>query len=211
MLNNRLHLGHMLLLALAILCAFLAWRAFGAATAPLPAPPRFVMPPMTDRGLLARFDPFFPGSGADSSALPVTALPFTLHGVRADAATGRGSAIIASGDGAQQVYGVGESIGDGVTLAAIASDHVVLDRAGTRETLWLDGAGEAPVQQFTPSEAEERLPPSDNPDDPSPNGPSLGALRPAGPAAGEQQGAEKQDGGAAMVAAAPPRPTTRQD
>ena len=199
MLNNRLHLGHMLLLALAILCAFLAWRAFGAAPAPLPAPPRFSMPPMADRGLLARFDPFFPGNVTDSSSLPVTALPFTLHGVRADSATGRGSAIIASGDGQQQVYAVGEAVADGVTLAAIAGDHVVLDRGGTRETLWLDGAAETPVRTFSPSgPPEERLPATDNPGEDPPgmrNPPASLSARPA----------EQQDGGAAMVAAAPPR------
>ena len=55
-----------------------------------------------------------------------------LTNVRADSATGRGSAIIASGDGQQQVYAVGDTVGDGVTLAAIAADHVVFDRGGTR-------------------------------------------------------------------------------
>ena len=198
MLNNRLHLGHMLLLSLGILCGFLAWRAYGLASAPLPTPPRFAMPPLADRALLARFDPFFPAASGDSSMLPVTALPFTLHGVRADSATGRGSAIIASGDGEQKVYAVGDTIGDGVTLAAIAGDHVVLDRGGAQESLWLD-AGNAPVQTFRPSDAPpEVLTASDNPREDLPD------LRPPA-AASPQNQADQPDGGAAMVAAAPPR------
>ena len=72
--------------------------------------------------------------------------------MRADSATGRGSAILATGDGQQQVYAVGDTIADGVTLAAIAADHVVLDRSGTREALWIDSGSAASVQSFDPSQ-----------------------------------------------------------
>lgn len=115
---------------------------------PLPLPPPFAAPPMADRALLARFDPFFPDLAVSGESLPVTSLPISLHGVRADSSTGRGSAIIASGDGVQQVYTVGDLISDGVSLAAIARDHVLLDRGGVRETLWLDSAGANAVQRF---------------------------------------------------------------
>jgi general secretion pathway protein C len=138
---TRLHPGHAILAALALAVLLLGWRALAAALAPLPEAPPFAAPALADRALLARFDPFFPAAAASGDALPVTALPFSLHGVRADSATGRGSAIIAAGDGEQKVYGVGDALGDGVTLAAIAGDHIVLDRAGTREALWLDNAG----------------------------------------------------------------------
>lgn len=130
----------------------LGWRAIGFATAPLPPTPAFAPPALADRGLLARVDPFFPALNQAGDTLPVTALPFSLHGVRADSATGRGSAILAAGDGQQQVYAVGDTIADGVTLAAIAADHVVLDRSGTREALWIDSAGGASVQSFDPSQ-----------------------------------------------------------
>ncbi|WP_199554799.1 type II secretion system protein N [Sandaracinobacteroides hominis] len=169
----RFNAGHLVLLALALACALLGWRSFASITQPLPALPPFTAPPMADRALLARFDPFFPARAGSGENLPVTALPFSLHGVRADSATGRGSAIIASGDGQQQVYAVGDTVGDGVTLAAIAADHVVFDRGGTRETLWLDsGSGEA-VQRFEPTPppppaganaTEDPAPPSDLPD-----------------------------------------------
>lgn len=162
----RFHAGHLLLALLALACALLGWRAVVSLTQPLPALPPFSAPPMADRALLARFDPFFPASAASADSLPVTALPFSLHGVRADSATGRGSAILASGDGQQLVYGVGDTVAEGVTLAAIAADHVVLDRGGTREALWLDSGGSEAVQRFDPaSTAAEAAP--ENPAPPS--------------------------------------------
>jgi general secretion pathway protein C len=75
--------------------------------------------------------------------------------VGAESATGLGSAIIAAGDGMQKVYLVGDAVADGVTLAAIASDHVVLDRTGTREALWIDSGGEGPVQRFDPGQSTQ--------------------------------------------------------
>lgn len=149
----RLHPGHAILGALLLAAAVLGWRALSVALAPLPAPPPFAPPALADRALLSRVDPFFPAATRSGETLPVTALPFSLHGVRADSATGRGSAIIATGDGQQQVYAVGDLLADGVTLAAIAADHVVLDRGGTREALWLDSGSGAPVQAFDPSTA----------------------------------------------------------
>jgi general secretion pathway protein C len=151
--GSRLHPGHLVLAALLLVVAVLAWRAVGHALAPLPAAPAFAPPALADRALLARVDPFFPAAAGSGDSLPVTALPFSLHGVRADSATGRGSAIIATGDGQQQVFSVGDAVGDGVTLAAIAADHVVLDRGGTREALWLDTGGADSVQRFDPATA----------------------------------------------------------
>lgn len=153
MTGARLHPGHLVLAALLLAVAVLAWRALAIALAPLPAAPAFAPPALADRALLSRVDPFFPAAAAAGDSLPVTALPFSLHGVRADSATGRGSAIIAAGDGQQQVYSVGDTVGDGVTLAAIATDHVVLDRGGTREALWLDTGGAEAVQRFEPAGA----------------------------------------------------------
>ena len=162
---SRVHFGHLLLGALVLAAMLLAWRAVGVIRQPLPAIPPFKAPQLADRSLLARFDPFFPARADSGEGLPVTALPFTLHGVRADSATGRGSAIIAAGDGMQKVFSVGETIADGVTLAAIAADHVVLDRAGTREALWIDSGGEGPVQRFDPGQTPPpgASPPADGP------------------------------------------------
>lgn len=159
MTGSRLHPGHLILAVLLLAAAVLAWRAVAIALAPLPQPPAFAPPALADRALLSRVDPFFPASPGTGEGLPVTALPFSLHGVRADSATGRGSAIIATGDGQQQVYAVGDSLSDGVTLAAIAGDHVVLDRGGTREALWLDSGGSDTVQRFDPAAGGLAAPP----------------------------------------------------
>lgn len=157
---RHLHLGHLLLGAMALASLLLGLRAVQALREPLPVPPPFTAPPMADRALLARLDPFFPVRAAAGGDLPVTALPLSLHGVRADTASGRGSAIIAAGDGTQKVYAVGETVADGVTLAAIAEDHVVLDRGGTRESLWLDSAGGEAVQRFDPTASDPPPPPA---------------------------------------------------
>lgn len=149
---NRLNLGHLILAALLLAAVLLGWRAVTIAIAPLPPTPAFAPPALSDRGLLARVDPFFPALNQTVADLPVTALPFSLHGVRADSATGRGSAILATGDGQQKVYAVGDMIADGITLVAIAGDHVVLDRSGTREALWIDSGSDAAVQRFDPSQ-----------------------------------------------------------
>lgn len=153
----RLHAGHALLVLLAALALLFGWRAWNAATAPLPAMPAVGAPWMTDLALLARFDPFF-RTAASGGDLPVTALPFSLHGLRLDGATGRGSAIIALADGQQAVYSVGDTLADGVTLAAIALDHVELTRNGKREALWIDSGGSSQPESFTPAQAPATAP-----------------------------------------------------
>lgn len=202
MTTTRLHPGHLILGGLLLVAAVLAWRAVGLALAPLPQPPAFAPPALADRALLARVDPFFPAAAGSGEGLPVTALPFSLHGVRADSATGRGSAIIATGDGLQMVYAVGDTLTDGVTLAAIAADHVVLDRGGTREALWLDTGGTQPVQSFSPdaAAAQGAAPPfvdgSTNAPPPPAEGPAPppGIDTPVPPAASGAQ-ARPDDGG----------------
>ncbi len=196
---NRLHLGHGVLALLALVAMLLGVRAWSALTAPLPQMPAIALPQLTDRPLLARFDPFF-RSGGSGAELPVTALPFSLHGVRADSATGRGSAIIAAGDGQQSVYGVGDDVGQGVTLAVIAADHVVLDRGGVREALWLDSAGAAAVGTYVPPASP------DTPPGPSPEA-EIDAMMARGNAAPvPADPLQPEQGGAADMPAVPPEP-----
>lgn len=182
--GQRLHLGHAILALMLAAAAVLAARLVVLLRAPLPPLPPIVEPAVADRALLARRDPFFAREAAGED-LPVTALPLSLHGVRTDAATGRGSAIIGLADGQQAVFVVGEAVTEGVALAAIAIDHVVLDRGGTREALWLADAGGR-----AGSEASPQPPPfpAAGPDVAAPAPPPPEALQPGAdvPAAPEE-------------------------
>lgn len=153
MLNRSLHGGHLLLLVLTGLVLFLGLRAWGQMRISAPDMPLAAPPQMADAALLARVDPFF-AQTAQSSA-PVTALSLSLHGLRSEASTGRGSAIIATANGEQKVFDVGDMVESGVKLVAIAQDHVILDHQGQRESLWLDAGGDAPVQRFAIDAAPE--------------------------------------------------------
>jgi general secretion pathway protein C len=93
--------------------------------------------------VLASFDPFFRLSA--SGPVVVTSLNLTLHGVREDRATGRGSAIIALPDGRQMSFAVGEEIMPGVVLTGVGFDNVTIARAGTAEQLFLDQSEPAPT------------------------------------------------------------------
>lgn len=141
------------LAALLLLVALLGIRALAAVRQPLPALPRAA--PLPDPAILARFDPFARGApAAPADTLPVTALPLILKGVRPDPVSGRGVAILAGPDGVQALHEVGATVLDGVTLTAVRGDHVILERAGTAETLWLDeAAGPAPALFSAPAPA----------------------------------------------------------
>ncbi|WP_164156813.1 type II secretion system protein N [Sandarakinorhabdus rubra] len=112
-------------------------RALWLAITPVGAlgEPQVAAPPR----VMAAIDPFFPQAAAPADA--VSGLDLALVGTRVDAASGRGSAIIATPDGRQQSIGVGEEIMPGVRLAAVDFESVTLDRGGVRETLYIDQSG----------------------------------------------------------------------
>jgi general secretion pathway protein C len=91
--------------------------------------------------VLVAVDPFFPSGPAAADA--VSSLDLVLLGTRVDAASGRGSAILATPDGQQKSVGVGEEIMPGVRLAAVEFESVTLDRGGAREQLYIDQSGSA--------------------------------------------------------------------
>lgn len=101
--------------------------------------------------LLTGFDPFnrnAPVAMAEAGPVEtITDLPLTVYGIRYNAATGAGMAIIADNDGEQQIYRIGEEVSPGVTLSALEFDHVVLSRGGSRELLYLDQSQPAPSIQ----------------------------------------------------------------
>src|SRR5690606_11832582 len=82
-----------------------------------------------DLGVLSRFDAFFRNGGGGAEATPSDGGGLTLFGVRADGAGG-GSAIIGLSDGRQVSAGAGEEVEPGLTLNAVAPDHVMLSRGG---------------------------------------------------------------------------------
>ena len=121
-----------------------------------------VLSPQSRVSLFNSFDPFYRGAPADSANI-VTSLQLTLYGIRMNAGSGLGSAILAGPDGVQESYPVGAEIMPGVKLDAVHFDHVVIDRSGVRESLYLDqsvpaetvGSDIEAVEAVTDAEAEE--------------------------------------------------------
>lgn len=99
--------------------------------APTPQAVQARLLPEVDLGVLSRFDAFFRngGGGGGAGAAPSDGGGLTLFGVRADGAGG-GSAIIGLADGRQVSVGAGEEVEPGLTLSAVAPDHVMLSRGG---------------------------------------------------------------------------------
>ncbi|MEH3105206.1 MAG: PDZ domain-containing protein [Sphingomonas phyllosphaerae] len=150
-----------LLAVLAVQCARLAWVLL-TPVAPLgawvPAGPTV---PADAAGVLAGFDPFYRVSGAAQAQGPsaVTSLQLTLYGTRMDNAQARGAAIIAGPDGVQKSIAVGEEVAPGVTLKAVAFDHVTLDRGGRSEDLFLDQSGSSGIVTAPSGDAAQNPPP----------------------------------------------------
>lgn len=104
------------------------------------------------QALFSSFDPFF-RTAAQGGPQVVTSLDLKLFGTRINEGSGGGSAIIATPDQMQGSYIPGEEVLPGVTLKSVAFDHVVIDRGGREETLFLDQSGAAPLA--APEEKDE--------------------------------------------------------
>ncbi|WP_373492316.1 type II secretion system protein N [Parasphingorhabdus sp.] len=96
-----------------------------------------ILSPQSRLTLFGSFDPFFRG-GAAQTANVVTSLQLTLFGIRMNEASGLGSAILSGPDGVQENYVVGQEIMSGVTLDSVEFDHVIINRGGVLESLYLD-------------------------------------------------------------------------
>jgi general secretion pathway protein C len=117
------------------------------------AAPVNIVPPVARAALFSGFDPFFRADQAATGTANVTSLNLTLFGVRANEASGGGSAIIAGEDGIQNSYGVGEEVAPGVILESVAFDHVILSRGGVKESLYLDQSVPAETVGAAPAAA----------------------------------------------------------
>jgi general secretion pathway protein C len=135
-------------LTLATLAAVLARLIWAVVTPVTPLgdwQPPALAAARVDRSIIGSFDPFF-RQQADEGTAAVSSGGMTLVGTRVDTVSGRGSAIIATGDGVQASFLVGETVQPGVILRAVGFDSVTLDRSGTPEKLFLDqSAGTAPI------------------------------------------------------------------
>lgn len=133
---------------LAVQIARLIWAvvtpvtSFGAWTGQ-----QVVIPSASEQqALFTRFDPFYRTTEASAGGSPVvTSLALTVYGIRVNEGSGLGSAIIATPDGLQNSFAVGDEILPGVKLKAVAFDHIVIDRGGAEETVFLDQSQAAPV------------------------------------------------------------------
>lgn len=103
------------------------------------------------KALFAAFDPFFPAGPPQASSGVVTSLALTLYGIRLNEGSGLGSAIIATPDGVQNSFAVGDEILPGVVLKAVAFDHVMIDRGGAEEQLFIDQS--QPAEAGSPPQA----------------------------------------------------------
>ncbi|MDM7956890.1 type II secretion system protein N [Blastomonas sp.] len=97
-----------------------------------------VMSAPSRAALFASFDGFDRAAATGDASAAVTSLDLTLYGLRMNEASGGGSAIIAGSDGVQRSYSVGEEVASGVKLVEVLFDHVVLERGGSRESLFID-------------------------------------------------------------------------
>lgn len=137
-------MAHVLIVVLAVLLAAQVARLFWAVVTPVGplgiwrAPAVNIVPPSARAALFSSFDPFFRNDQPAAGAANITSLNITLFGIRANESSGGGSAIIAGEDGVQNSYGVGEEVAPGVILDSVAFDHVILSRAGVKESLYLD-------------------------------------------------------------------------
>ncbi|QAY78542.1 type II secretion system protein N [Sphingosinicella sp. BN140058] len=146
-----------LLAALAFQCAALIWALLVPVGAIGAWEPQMRQPAAPALSVLRETDPFFP-TGARGGTIVVTSLNLSLHGVRQDQGSSRGSAIIATPDGVQHSFGVGEEVVHGVTLAAVGFDNITLLRNGVREQLFMDQSGPAKVVGAPPAPATGTAP-----------------------------------------------------
>lgn len=155
-----------LVMALAALCLWQAVRLIWAVLVPVAplgdwrAVPAQILPVAERGALLSSFDPFFRSAASGPSAATVTSLGLSLFGINMNEATGGGSAIIAGEDGVQNSFAVGDEVAAGVILAGLAFDHVILERGGVRESLFMDqsGGGDGAVMPAAPVPAATATP-----------------------------------------------------
>jgi general secretion pathway protein C len=87
------------------------------------------------------FEPALAELEAGSNATSAVLSTVKLSGVRMATDTTRSSAILSLSDGAERAFQVGEEIAEGVRLADVSTDYVLLDYAGGQRQLSIQPQG----------------------------------------------------------------------
>ncbi|MAK65025.1 MAG: hypothetical protein CMF75_09865 [Maricaulis sp.] len=88
-----------------------------------------------------------PAVTADRAPVQETQLNLTLRGIRRGATPDAGGAIIQTPDNRQRFFAAGQPILDGVSLEEVHVDHVLIDRRGVIESLYLRDEDNAAPRQ----------------------------------------------------------------
>lgn len=162
----------LLLAAVALGCAQAGWSVLtpGAAGALSPSSADEPEPRLDTIAVQSPFAPDALADGAHAHALEAMLSGVQLNGVRVAADPARSGAMFTLADGAQRAFMIGQEIADGVTLAEVSADYVLLAYDGGRSRLDM-----AAAPSFSFARAMMGL-------EPSPGAPSL-TLAEAAPAA----------------------------
>jgi general secretion pathway protein C len=91
-------------------------------------------------------------AAATPDIAPETRLDLTLRGVRSAAdGAARGSAVIETPQRGQRSIAVGGEIAPGVRLAEVHDDHVIIERSGARESLFISDAAARRAREARPA------------------------------------------------------------
>lgn len=136
----------LLLCLLALQCARLVWVVLTPVGSFGPWEGRQAQFPSVAarQALFSSFDPFFRSAPQQTGGGVVTSLALTVYGIRLNEGSGQGSAIVAGPDGVQNSFAVGDEIMPGVVLKAVAFDHIIIDRGGAEEQVFLDQSQPSP-------------------------------------------------------------------
>jgi len=119
--------------------------------------------PAERKEMFRSFDPFFPAETGSGSQSGPNMQPVRLFGIHLSKTSGLSSAVMATAEGAQHSYAVGDEVTPGVVLKQVAVDHVVISRDGRDEKLVL-----APHVPGTDNASTQAPPDATSPNIPDP-------------------------------------------
>lgn len=132
-----------LLAGVAFGCAQIAWRIAEPASAGVPGPMALANASATNA--MAEFQsPFAPAARQAEAAVPAAVSAIKLVGVRMSREESLSGAVLTFGDDLQRPFLIGQTITDGVQLAQVHADHIVVAFGDDQRSIALDTANPAP-------------------------------------------------------------------